>query len=127
MTAKPSGKFDFDQTDQVRMAPESHPVEDDKFMVQDRNLNGLTKVQPGAVAAAGTVSAVGGSIRGQNAIQYYTTSGQSQAALAQMAQANPRDYRRWPAGHRQREDHDGWPARAGRPQSDVHGQFYLTG
>jgi hypothetical protein len=88
MTAKPSAKFDFDQTDQVRMAPESHPLENDKFIAQDRNVNGLAKVQPGAVAAAGTGAAVGGSIRGQNAIQSNTTSGQSQAALAQMAQAN---------------------------------------
>jgi len=88
MTAKPSAKFDFDQTDQVRMTPEAHPLENDKFIAQDRNVNGLTKVQPGAAAAAGSGAAVGGSIRGQNAIQDNTTSGQSQAALAQMAQGN---------------------------------------
>lgn len=89
MTAKPSGKFDFDETGQVRMAPRSETAEMNKLQAQGGAIGGLTKLEgtPAPPVPAAVPQSVGAPMPAQNTLQNYTTSGQFQGGAAQFTKA----------------------------------------
>jgi hypothetical protein len=86
MTAKPTGKFDFDQSGQVRMAPRSEAA--DGLQAQNQNFVAMDKMDAGAASPQPASGAVGGLLQNKNAAAYSTASGQDQGALAKIAAGN---------------------------------------
>ena len=87
MTAKPAGKFDFDQSGQVRMAPRSDAAPTANLQAEGRNFVALEKLDTGAAAAPAAPTAIGGPVQSKNAAGYSTTSGQGRGALAKVSLA----------------------------------------
>jgi Carboxypeptidase regulatory-like domain/Photosynthesis system II assembly factor YCF48/Putative zinc-finger len=86
MTAKPAGKFDFDQSGQVRMAPRSEDAELDKLQADSRSFGTLSKPEatPQPAAPAASPQPIGGLIE-TNGRSAYSATGQAQAAPAKIA------------------------------------------
>src|SRR5579864_2044501 len=88
MTAKPAGKFDFDQSGQVRMAPRSDGAQTANLQAEGRNFVALEKLDTGAAAAPAAPTAIGGPVQSKNAAAESAASGQVQGALAKIAAGN---------------------------------------
>jgi hypothetical protein len=86
MTAKPAGKFDFDQSGQVRMAPRSEDAERDKLQANGRSFGALNTLEPTPAPAvpAASPQAIGGLIQADGKAAYSATR-QGQASLAKIA------------------------------------------
>lgn len=92
MTAKPAGKFDFDQSGQVRMAPRTEEAELDKLQVHGRSFTAQNKLEPtpAPVAPPASPGAIGGVINSGSQAGYSVTAqaqGQAQVSLLKKAMA----------------------------------------
>jgi hypothetical protein len=87
MTAKPAGKFDFDQSGQVRMAPRSDAAPTANLPTEGRNFVAMQKLDAGVSAAPAAPTATGGPVLNKDAGAYSATSGQGQGTLAKVALA----------------------------------------
>ena len=87
MTAKPAGKFDFDESGQVRMAPRSEDAELDKLQANAKSFGALGKLEPAPASTAPAVSphVSGGLIQANGNKPAYSVTGQGQTALAKLA------------------------------------------
>jgi len=89
MTARPTGKFDFDELGQVRMTPHSETAERDRLQAQGGAIGGLTKFEgtPAPLSPVAAPQTVGGPLRAQNGVENYQSSTSGQGAGAQLAKA----------------------------------------
>ena len=90
MTATPAGKFDFDQSGQVRMAPRPEDEERDKLQANYRSFGGPAKLDhtPAPIAPPASPATIGGVISSGSQAGYSVAAqgqGESQASLSKVA------------------------------------------